>query len=104
MYRAGAKNDQAISCLIAPDAFPEVDRMCRSTHHPLHPRPPWAGSAVSGTIVREGRPRDGRSCEPQAVMVKIGAFYALGKKKAPTPTSATSIQALVNGVRPERCM
>ena len=28
MFAAGAKNNQAISCLIDPDALPEVDRMC----------------------------------------------------------------------------
>src|SRR5437879_13246260 len=26
---AGARNNQAMSCLIAPDALPELDRMCR---------------------------------------------------------------------------
>src|SRR5262249_58667201 len=29
MFAAGAKNNQAMSCLIDPDGLPEVDRMCR---------------------------------------------------------------------------
>src|SRR5262249_40267133 len=29
MFPAGAKNNQAMSCLIDPDGLPEVDRMCR---------------------------------------------------------------------------
>src|SRR5579872_2050490 len=29
MFAAGAKNNQAISCLIGPDALPELDRMCK---------------------------------------------------------------------------
>jgi len=29
MFAAGARNRQAMSCLIGPDAFAEVDRMCR---------------------------------------------------------------------------
>src|SRR5208282_6193961 len=28
MFEAGAKNNQAMSCLISPDALPELDRMC----------------------------------------------------------------------------
>src|SRR5262249_32825011 len=29
MFAAGAKHNQALSCLINPDALPELDRMCR---------------------------------------------------------------------------
>src|SRR5205085_8260094 len=29
MFDRGARNNQAMSCLIAPDAQPELDRMCR---------------------------------------------------------------------------
>ena len=29
MFAAGAKNNQAMSCLIDPDALPELDRMCK---------------------------------------------------------------------------
>src|SRR5262245_21855242 len=29
MFAAGAKNNQAMSCLIEPDALPELERMCK---------------------------------------------------------------------------
>src|SRR5262249_42031314 len=35
MFAAGAKNNQALSCLIDPDALPDLDRMCR--RHPNTP-------------------------------------------------------------------
>src|SRR5262249_32604385 len=35
MFAAGARNNQAISCLINPDALPDLDRMCRQ--HPDTP-------------------------------------------------------------------
>src|ERR1051326_8854909 len=34
MFEAGARNNQALSCLIAPDALPEIDPMCRHVPHP----------------------------------------------------------------------
>jgi predicted TIM-barrel fold metal-dependent hydrolase len=30
MFAAGAKNNQALSCLIDPDGLPELDRMCKN--------------------------------------------------------------------------
>src|SRR5204862_7932025 len=29
MFAAGARNNQAMACLIGPDALPELDRMCK---------------------------------------------------------------------------
>src|SRR5207245_7476243 len=38
------------------------------------------------------------------VMVKVGAFYALGKKKAPYTDLAPFIEKVVKAFGPERCM
>ena len=38
------------------------------------------------------------------VLVKVGAFYALGKKKAPYRDLAPLIEKVVNAYGPQRCM
>src|SRR5207244_818074 len=38
------------------------------------------------------------------VMVKVGAFYALGKKQTPYTDLAPMIQAVVKAFTPRRCM
>ena len=51
MFATAAQTGQALSCLIDPDGFPEVDRMCRPIpRHDGHHRPP-----------RPDRRRPGRS-------------------------------------------
>jgi predicted TIM-barrel fold metal-dependent hydrolase len=104
MFAAGARNRQAMSCLIGPDALPEVDRMCRK-----YPDTPviidhLARIGIDGTI----RDRDVDAlcalAAHQNVMVKVGAFYALGKKKPPYTDLAPMIQKVVKAFGPRRCM
>jgi predicted TIM-barrel fold metal-dependent hydrolase len=104
MFAAAARNHQAISCLIDPDALPEVDRMCRK-----HPGTPviidhLCRIGVTGVI----RDRDVDALCGMAkharVMVKVGAFYALGKKKAPYTDLAPLIEKVVKAFGARRCM
>ena len=104
MFAQAAKNNQAISCLIDPDAFPEIDRMCKK-----HPKAPviidhMARIGVSGTIVEKDVKALVELAKHKRVMVKIGAFYALGKKKAPYTDLGDLIQTLVKAFGPDRCM
>ena len=104
MFAQAAKNNQAISCLIDPDAFPEIDRMCKK-----HPTAPviidhMARIGVNGTIADKDVKALVELAKHKRVMVKIGAFYALGKKKAPYTDLGDLIQALVKAFGPERCM
>ena len=104
MFAQAAKNDQAISCLIDPDAFPEIDRMCKK-----HPTAPviidhMARIGVDGTVADKDVRALVELAMHKRVMVKIGAFYALGKKKAPYTDLGDLIQALVKALGPERCM
>jgi predicted TIM-barrel fold metal-dependent hydrolase len=104
MFAAGAKHNLAMSCLIDPDALPELDRMCKR-----YPDTPviidhLCRIGVDGTV----RDADVKAlCAMAAhkrVMVKIGAFYALGKKQAPYTDLGPMIQAVVKAFTPRRCM
>jgi predicted TIM-barrel fold metal-dependent hydrolase len=104
MFAQAARNNQAISCLIDPDALPELDRMCKA-----YPGAPviidhLARIGVTGTI----NPKDVQAlcdmAKHKRVLVKVGAFYALGKKKAPYTDLADLIEKVVRAFGPERCM
>lgn len=104
MFAQGAKNNQAISCLIDPDALPDLDRMCRR-----YPDTPviidhMARIGVSGTIDDKDVKSLADMAKHKRIMLKVGAFYALGKKKPPYDDLAGMIEALVKAFGPERCM
>lgn len=104
MFAAGARNNQAMSLLIDPDGLPEVDRMCVE-----HPNTPVIIDHLA-RIGADGIVRDQdvdalcKLAKHKKVMVKIGAFYALGKKKAPYTDLAPMIEKTVKAFGPERCM
>jgi predicted TIM-barrel fold metal-dependent hydrolase len=104
MFAAGAKNDQAISCLINTDSLPDLDRMCKQ-----YPDTP----VIIDHLCRIGadgeiRDRDVNALCDMArhrrVLVKVGAFYALGKKKAPYTDLGPTIQKVVQAFGARRCM
>ncbi len=85
MFATAALTGQALSCLIDRDGFAEVDRMCRR-----FPRT----AVIIDHLGRIGAERDGtiRDSDVDAlcalakhdnVYLKVGAFYALGKKTPP---------------------
>jgi predicted TIM-barrel fold metal-dependent hydrolase len=104
MFAAGARNNQALSCLINPDALPDLDRMCKQ-----YPDTPviidhLCRIGVDGTI----RDKDVEALCAMAVhkrvMVKVGAFYALGKKEPPYTDLAPLIRKVVKAFGARRCM
>jgi predicted TIM-barrel fold metal-dependent hydrolase len=104
MFAAAAKHKLALSCLIDPDGLPEVDRMCRK-----FPDTPVIIDHLS-RIGADGTIRDADvtalcalAVHKQA-LVKIGAFYALGKKEPPYADLAPLIQKVVKAFGPRRCM
>jgi predicted TIM-barrel fold metal-dependent hydrolase len=104
MFAAGAKNNQALSCLIDPDGLPEVERMCRK-----YPDTPviidhLARIGTTGKI--EDRDVDALCAlaKQPRVMVKVGAFYALGEKKPPYTDLAPMIKKVVQAFGAKRCM
>jgi predicted TIM-barrel fold metal-dependent hydrolase len=104
MFAAGAKLNQAMSCLIDPDALPELDRMCKR-----YPDTPviidhLCRIGADGTIRAADVKALCAMAEHRRVLVKVGAFYALGKKAAPYTDLAPLIQAVVKAFTPRRCM
>jgi predicted TIM-barrel fold metal-dependent hydrolase len=104
MFAAGARNNQALSCLIDPDGLPEVARLCSE-----YPDTPviidhLARIGVDGVI----RDKDVQAlcalAKLEKVLVKVGAFYALGKKKPPYTDLGPLIEKVVKAFGPERCM
>jgi predicted TIM-barrel fold metal-dependent hydrolase len=104
MFAAGAKNNQAMSCLISPEALPELDRMCRK-----FPETP----VIIDHLCRIGIDATVRDKDVDALcavaahkkaMVKVGAFYALGKKQPPYTDLGPLIQRVVKAFGARRCM
>ncbi len=104
MFEAGARNDQAMSCLINPDALPELDRMCRK-----YPETPviidhLCRIGADGTVRDKDVDALCAMARHKRVLVKVGAFYALGKKKAPYTDLAPLIEKVVKAFGARRCM
>lgn len=104
MFAAGARNNQAMACLIGPDALPELDRMCKE-----FPETPviidhLARIGADGTIRDADVARLCAMAKHKRVIVKIGAFYALGKKQPPYADLAPLIKQVVTAFGPRRCM
>ncbi|MBL8798005.1 MAG: amidohydrolase family protein, partial [Planctomycetia bacterium] len=83
MFAAGAKHRQAMSCLIDPDGLPELERMCRK-----HPESPviidhLCRIGANGKIEEKDVDALCAMAKHPRVLVKVGAFYALGKKQPP---------------------
>jgi predicted TIM-barrel fold metal-dependent hydrolase len=104
MFAAGAKNNQALSCLIDSEGLAEVDRMCRKFPDTPVIVDHLARVGVDGTI----RDRDvdalcGLAKHPR-VLVKVGAFYALGKMQPPYTDLGPLIRRVVQAFGAKRCM
>lgn len=104
MFAQGAKSHQAISCLLDANGLPEVDRMCRA-----YPDTPvildhLARIGVKGTIEAADVKALCDLARHKKVLVKVGAFYALGAKKAPYEDLVGLIEAVVKAYGPRRCM
>jgi predicted TIM-barrel fold metal-dependent hydrolase len=106
IFGAAAQTGQALSCLIDSDGFPEVERMCRRFPETtvIIDHLGRIGSGPSGAI-------DGADVQALCALakhpklyVKVGAFYALGKKKPPYTDLAPLIRAVVQAFGARRCM
>jgi len=104
MFARAPQNGQALSGLINPADFPEVDRMARRFPETTVIIDHLGRIGGDGTI----RPDDVEAlcalAKHPRLMVKVGAFYALGKKTPPYLDLAPLIQRVVQAFGPERCM
>ena len=104
MFAAGAKNNQAMSCLIDPDALPDLDRMCQKFPDTPVIIDHLCRIGVDGTIRDKDVDALCAMAKHPRVMVKVGAFYALGKKQPPYTDLRPLIQKVVKAFGAERCM
>jgi predicted TIM-barrel fold metal-dependent hydrolase len=104
MFAAGAKNDQAMSCLINPDALPELDRMCRQFPETPVVIDHLCRIGASGTVADGDVEALCAMAKHPRVLVKVGAFYALGKKRAPYTDLAPLIAKVVKAFGAKRCL
>lgn len=104
MFAQAARNNQAISCLIDPDALPEIDRACKKYPGTVVIIDHLARIGASGTIDDKAVEALCALAKHKKVYVKVGAFYALGKKKAPYTDLADLIEKVVKAYGAERCL
>ncbi len=104
MFDAGARHNQAMSCLIDPDGLPELDRMCKK--FPSTPVVIDHLCRVGGSATIADKEVDALCALAvhKRVMVKVGAFYALGRKKPPYTDLAPLIRRVVKAFGANRCM
>jgi predicted TIM-barrel fold metal-dependent hydrolase len=104
MFAAAARTNQAMACLIGPDGLPELDRMC--TAYPATPViiDHLARIGADGVIRDAEVDRLCKMARHKKVLVKVGAFYALGKKRPPYDDLVPLIKKAVAAFGPRRCM
>jgi predicted TIM-barrel fold metal-dependent hydrolase len=104
MFRAGADLNLAMSCLINPPDLPELDRMCRR-----FPETPiiidhLCRVGINGRVDSAELDALCRMSRHRRIMVKVGAFYALGTGKPPYDDLQPMIRQVVEAFGPQRCM
>ena len=105
MFQAGAEHHLAVSFLHTPSDLPEIGRMCI-----LYPETPVILDHFSIVRMKEGRFIEEEvqallgMAKHKQVMVKLGAFYGLGKKTPPYTDMLPLIRRVVDAFGPERCM
>ncbi len=106
MFAAAAQTGQALSCLIDPAGFPEVDRMCRRFPETtvIIDHLGRIGAGADGAIKDDDVAALCALAKHPKLYVKVGAFYALGKKKPPYTDLAPLIRAVVQAFGARRCM
>jgi len=104
MWRCGADEGLAICPLMDPHFLPAVNAMCGK-----YPKTPvvvdhFARIGVDGQIRSHDLDNLCALARHKSVRVKLSAFYALGKKKAPYLDLAPMIRRVLDAFGPERLM
>ena len=95
MFQTSAKGGQALSCLIDSKGFAEVDRMCRKHPEALVIIDHLGRIGIDGTIRQEDVDALCALAKHPKILIKVGAFYALGKKVPPYLDLGPLIQSVV---------
>lgn len=104
MFAVAQHNGQALSCLIDPDGLAEVDRMCTEFPGTTVIIDHLARIGADGVIREDDITALCRLARHARVFVKLGGFYALGRKLPPYDDLADLIERVLRVFGPERCM
>lgn len=104
MFATAAETGQALSCLVDPSGFAEVDRMCRQYPKTKVIIDHLGRIGVDGTIRDADVDALCALAVHPSVFVKVSAFYALGKKTPPYLDLAPMIRRVVASFGAKRCM
>lgn len=104
MWKCGASEGLAMCHLIDAKFLPSIDQMCRK-----YPTTPvvidhFARIGVDGKIRKSDLDNLCALAKHKTVSVKISAYYALGKKKAPYNDLSHMIRRCLDAFGPERLM
>jgi predicted TIM-barrel fold metal-dependent hydrolase len=104
MFATARQTGQALSCLIDPSGFAEVDRMCARFPETTVIIDHLGRIGVDGTIRDADVAALTALAKHPRLCVKVGAFYALGQKKSPYLDLAGLIRSVVAAFGARRCM
>jgi predicted TIM-barrel fold metal-dependent hydrolase len=104
MWRTAADEKLAMCHLVNPDALPSVDKMCERFPDTPVVIDHFARIGMKGEIEAKDLANLCRLARHKQVSVKISAFYALGKKKAPYDDLATMTRRLFDVFGAKRLM
>ena len=104
MWSTAADERLNMCCLIGPDALPALDRMCRDCPDTPVVIDHLCRIGASGKIDPQDVKMFCDMARHQNLTVKVSAFYALGKKKAPYQDLATLIKQTFDAFGPQRLM
>ncbi len=104
MWRCAADTGQSICCLMDPPYLGSLDSMCRRHPDTKVVVDHFARIGVDGVIRQRDITRLCRLARHRNTHVKLSAFYALGKKKAPYMDLVPMIRQLLDAFGPHRLM
>ena len=104
MFAEAARSKQVMSCLIDPDCFAEVDRMCTTFPDTPVIIDHLGRIGVNGTIADADVNALCALARHPNLSIKVGAFYALGEKRPPYLDLVPLIRRVVQVFGASRCM
>jgi predicted TIM-barrel fold metal-dependent hydrolase len=104
MWKTGAREQLAMCMLINPDALGPLDAMCEKFPDTPVVVDHFGRVGVDGVIRDAEVDNLCRLARHKNTHIKVSAFYALGKKKAPYTDLAPMIRRLVEAYSPKRLM
>jgi predicted TIM-barrel fold metal-dependent hydrolase len=104
MWELGAKENLAMCALVNPEALVLLDKMCQKFPDTPVVIDHFGRIGIDGVIRDSDVANLCRFSRHKNTHVKVSAFYALGKKKAPYTDLAPMIRRLVEAYSPQRLM